>query len=236
MDAERSPGSSLNPYRKLPRASRSCSTSASPTAGSSWPPTSTATPRAPSTTASATTSAASGRSSDPELLDQRRGQPDQRPDPHGQGPGHLRPAPRHQLQLLLPGHHGRRLDDAQFETQRLNQGRITFFAEDRGSNHYPMVKNLDLRLEKVFTMAKKYRLGRDGRRLQRLQRRHHHVLGHAASAQRLEREADYPSTDGHELYSIVRPRQARARPPADLLALPARRTRGAAGPFPPPSF
>jgi len=44
-------------------------------------------------------------------------------------------------------------------TSRFNQGRITFFAEERGANHYPMVKNLDLRLEKIFTIAKKYRLG-----------------------------------------------------------------------------
>jgi len=40
-----------------------------------------------------------------------------------------------------------------------DQGRITFMVEPRGTYHYPMVKTLDLRLEKVFTIASKYRLG-----------------------------------------------------------------------------
>ncbi|MGD8536621.1 MAG: TonB-dependent receptor, partial [Candidatus Aminicenantes bacterium] len=46
-----------------------------------------------------------------------------------------------------------------FRTQRFNQGRITFFTEPRGSNHYPMTKILDVRLEKTFMLAEKYRLG-----------------------------------------------------------------------------
>ena len=92
-------------------------------------------------------------------------------------------------------------------TSRFNQGRITFFAEERGSNHYPMAKNLDLRLEKIFTIAKKYRLG---------------VMADVFNVFNDDtinswgtrigydwNEGDYPSTDGHELYSIASPRQAR---------------------------
>ena len=44
-------------------------------------------------------------------------------------------------------------------TDVFNQGQITFFTEARGSHHYPMQKILNLRLEKIFTLAKKYRLG-----------------------------------------------------------------------------
>jgi hypothetical protein len=46
-----------------------------------------------------------------------------------------------------------------FRTRTLSQGRVTFFTEPRGSNHYDMQKMLDLRLEKIFTLATKYRLG-----------------------------------------------------------------------------
>jgi hypothetical protein len=41
----------------------------------------------------------------------------------------------------------------------LNQGRVTFFLEPRGTFHYPMEKILDIRLEKIFNIAEKYRLG-----------------------------------------------------------------------------
>ncbi len=47
----------------------------------------------------------------------------------------------------------------QLLTDVFNQGQITFFTEARGSHHYPMQKILNLRLEKIFTLAKKYRLG-----------------------------------------------------------------------------
>jgi len=41
----------------------------------------------------------------------------------------------------------------------LNQGRITFYTEAAGSHHYPMAKSLDVRLEKTFRLAEKYKLG-----------------------------------------------------------------------------
>lgn len=88
-----------------------------------------------------------------------------------------------------------------------NQGRITFLAEPRGANHYPMQKILDLRLEKIFTLAGKYRLG--------LMVDVFNVLNDDTITSWGTRigydwnPGDYASTDGHELYGIVRPRQAR---------------------------
>jgi hypothetical protein len=92
-------------------------------------------------------------------------------------------------------------------TRALNQGRVTFFAEKRGSNHYPAEKTLDLRLEKIFTLASKYKLG--------LIVDIFNVFNNDTITSWGTRigydwnEGDYPSTDGHELYGIVRPRQAR---------------------------
>ncbi len=42
---------------------------------------------------------------------------------------------------------------------RLDQGRVTFFAEQRGSRRYDARVNLDLRVEKTFTISQKYRIG-----------------------------------------------------------------------------
>jgi outer membrane receptor protein involved in Fe transport len=46
-----------------------------------------------------------------------------------------------------------------FTSPLLAQGRVTVFAEPRGSGRYPMDRTLDVRLEKVFTIGAKYRLG-----------------------------------------------------------------------------
>jgi len=94
-----------------------------------------------------------------------------------------------------------------YRTQYFNQGNITFFAEPRGSHHYPMRKYLDLRLEKIFTLAGKYRLG--------LIFDVFNVFNTNTVTSWGTRigydwyPGDWPSTDGHELYSIVLPRQAR---------------------------
>jgi outer membrane receptor protein involved in Fe transport len=95
-----------------------------------------------------------------------------------------------------------------YRTSRFNQGRITFLAEERGANHYPMEKILDLRLEKIFTLAGKYRLG--------LMVDVFNVLNANTVTGWGTRigydwytDGSYPTTDGHELYGIVRPRQAR---------------------------
>ena len=94
-----------------------------------------------------------------------------------------------------------------YRTAYYNQGRITFYAEERGSNHYPVLSLLDLRLEKIFTLAQKYRFGV--------------IFGifNAFNADTIRSwgtrigydwiPGEYPSTEGHSLYSITTPRQYR---------------------------
>lgn len=90
---------------------------------------------------------------------------------------------------------------------RLPQGRITFFTEQRGSNHYPIQKTLDMRLEKTFTFSEKYRLG--------LMFDVFNVFNDNTITSWGTRmgydwiPGDYTSSDGHELYGIAQPRQAR---------------------------
>jgi hypothetical protein len=100
-------------------------------------------------------------------------------------------------------------------TARLAQGRVTFFTETRGSNHYPMAKILDFRLEKTFMLAERFRLGlmldifnlfNDdtitdwGTRVD-----YDWQLPPPATPS----DEYYSSTDGHDLYEIVLPRQMR---------------------------
>jgi len=95
----------------------------------------------------------------------------------------------------------------QYRTSRLNQGRVTFLTEKRGSNHYDIQKILDLRLEKTFTFAEKYRLG--------LMLDVFNVFNAdkiTSWGTRIGYDwtpGDSPSTDGHNLLGITRPRQAR---------------------------
>jgi hypothetical protein len=96
-------------------------------------------------------------------------------------------------------------------TSRLWHDWVTFFTEKRGSNHYPISKILDLRLEKTFVLAEKFRLGlmvdvfnvfNDDTITSWGTRTDYDWL--------LPTDPDYySSTDGHDLYGIVRPRQAR---------------------------
>lgn len=94
-----------------------------------------------------------------------------------------------------------------YRTARLNQGRVTFFLEPRGSHHYPFDSELDLRLEKIFTFAQKYRLG--------IMFDIFNVFNTNTITSWGTRwmydwiPGDYPSTLGHELLGIVNPRQAR---------------------------
>jgi hypothetical protein len=94
-----------------------------------------------------------------------------------------------------------------YRTNYFNQGRVTFYAEPRGSNHHDIAKILDVRLEKVFNLANRYRLG---------------VIVDAFNvfnantitdwASRIGYDfmpGEYPSTQGHVLYDIVTPRQFR---------------------------
>jgi hypothetical protein len=99
----------------------------------------------------------------------------------------------------------------QYRTSRYNQGRVTFYAEPRGSHHYPMVNLLDVRLEKVFTLAQKYRLGLMVDVFNVFNNNTVTSWGNRIgnSTTWYQDGVTYPSTGGHELYNIVRPRQAR---------------------------
>jgi hypothetical protein len=96
----------------------------------------------------------------------------------------------------------------EYRTGRLNQGRVTFLAEERGSNHYKMQKTLDVRLEKIFTLANNYRLGilvdvfnvfNDS-----TIRSWGTILGYDYYT-----DGTWPSTSGHQLDSLALPRRAR---------------------------
>jgi hypothetical protein len=94
-----------------------------------------------------------------------------------------------------------------YRTSRFGQGRITYYTEQRGSRDYDMQKILDLRLEKIFVLAQKYRLGLiidcfnvfNANTITSWGTR----IGYDWNP------GDYPSTDGHDLYGIVNPRQFR---------------------------
>ncbi len=94
-----------------------------------------------------------------------------------------------------------------YRTQRYNQGRITFFIEPRGSHHYPMDHQIDIRLEKIFTFQNKYRLGLmiDVFNLLNVDT----ITSWGTRWMYDWKPTQWPSTNGHQLYSIVNPRQAR---------------------------
>jgi hypothetical protein len=98
-----------------------------------------------------------------------------------------------------------------YRTSRFGQGRITYFTEKRGSRHMPMQNILDVRLEKIFTLGMKYRLGLivdcfnvfNANTITDWGTRYDYDW-------LLESDPDYtPSTEGHDLYEIVWPRQFR---------------------------
>jgi hypothetical protein len=97
---------------------------------------------------------------------------------------------------------------ARYRTPRLNQGRVTFFLEKRGSNHYPMDHQLDVRLEKIFTFASKYKLGIMLDVFNVFNSDTIYSWGTRWDYDWYTPDV-YPSTDGHELLGIVNPRQAR---------------------------
>ncbi len=94
-----------------------------------------------------------------------------------------------------------------YRTRRFNQGRITFYAEPKGANHYPMEKILDLRLEKTFAIAAKYRLGVIFDVFNVLNESPVTSWGTRIGYDWIP--GDTPSTSGHDLYGIAMPRQAR---------------------------
>ncbi len=97
---------------------------------------------------------------------------------------------------------------ASARTALLNQGLETIFLETRGSNHYPMQKILDMRLEKIFTLAKRYRLGLIVDVFNVFNSSTITSWGTLIGTDAWT-PGGFPSTDGHDLYGIVLPRQAR---------------------------
>jgi len=95
----------------------------------------------------------------------------------------------------------------QYRTPRLNQGRVTVFVEKRGSNHYAMPKLLDVRLEKLFTLAGRYRLGLIFDIFNVFNDNTITAWGTVLGSNWFP--GQYASTNGHNLTGIVRPRQAR---------------------------
>jgi len=94
-----------------------------------------------------------------------------------------------------------------YRTSRLNQGRVTFFAEQRGSNHYKLANLLDLRFEKIFTLQNRYKLGIifDVFNLFNVDT----VTSWGTRIGYDWTPGEFPSTNGHEDPSIVNPRQVR---------------------------
>jgi hypothetical protein len=100
-----------------------------------------------------------------------------------------------------------------FRTDRYTQGRIDFYAEQAGSHHYPIDTILNLRLEKIFTLASRYRLGVildlfnvfNNNTINSWGTR----IGNSTTWYSQSSENYTPSTQGHMLYGISMPRQAR---------------------------
>ena len=94
-----------------------------------------------------------------------------------------------------------------FRTDVLNQGRVTFLTEPRGSHHLPMENIFDLRLEKTFLISQKYRLGvmLDCFNIFNANT----ALNWGTIIDYDWLPGSYPSTKGHELLEIVDPRQIR---------------------------
>ncbi len=91
-----------------------------------------------------------------------------------------------------------------------SQGRITFYAEQAGKYHYPMTASLDLRLEKTFTLATKYRLGLFFDVFNLFNSNTITSWGNRINYDWIADDPTYsPSTQGHDLYGLVLPRRAR---------------------------
>ena len=97
--------------------------------------------------------------------------------------------------------------ETRYRTSRLAQGRVTFRTEANGSHHYDIAPILDMRLEKTFTFAGRYRLG--------LMFDVFNLFNNDTVTSWGTRigydwiPGDYASTGGHDLYGLVAARQAR---------------------------
>jgi outer membrane receptor protein involved in Fe transport len=92
----------------------------------------------------------------------------------------------------------------------LYQGRLTFNVEQSGKYHYPMLTQLDLRLEKIFTLADKYRLGLVFDIFNVFNDNTITSWGNRINYDWVADDPTYsPSTQGHDLLGLTLPRRAR---------------------------
>jgi hypothetical protein len=86
-------------------------------------------------------------------------------------------------------------------------GRVTFMIEPRGSQRYPLQKNLDVRVEKYFIIAGKYQLGAF---FDVFNVFNEAVITSWGTRINYDWYTDGPaSTSGHDLYGLNLPRRAR---------------------------
>jgi hypothetical protein len=96
-----------------------------------------------------------------------------------------------------------------YRSPLLAQGRVIVFAEPRGSRRYGMQNILDIRLEKIFNIGGKYRLGFLADVFNVFNADSITNWGTLLSSDYSLDPGEYPSTGGHALYGIINPRQAR---------------------------
>jgi len=96
-----------------------------------------------------------------------------------------------------------------YRTELLAQGLVTFFVEPRGSQRYDMQKILDVRLEKIFTLGGKSRLGIIADIFNVFNADTITNWGTVINSDYFLTPGKYPSADGHAIQSILFPRQAR---------------------------
>jgi len=92
---------------------------------------------------------------------------------------------------------------------RLDQGRRTIYTEAAGSRRYENRTNLDLRIEKTFTFAEKYRIGFMLDIFNVFNADTITSWGSRTEYDWYEDLSEYPASDGHEIYGLVAPRAVR---------------------------
>jgi hypothetical protein len=91
----------------------------------------------------------------------------------------------------------------------LGQGRVTINAEPRGSRRYDDQMNLDLRLEKTFTFADKYRVGLMIDIFNVFNDNTITSWGTIAGSSWNPDDPEAPGPNGHDIYNLVDPRSVR---------------------------
>lgn len=92
---------------------------------------------------------------------------------------------------------------------RLDQGRETIYTEAAGSRRYENRTNLDLRIEKTFMIADKYRIGLMIDIFNVFNTDTITSWGSRTEYDWYEDLSEYPASDGHQVYGLVNPRAIR---------------------------